>query len=171
MLMHFSGFDALEYEEETDYEIIQSTNVDFHEAVVRVNIFREYRQTIQVVNPLNSDGVAEEEVTMVELNSFKPSVLEEQVDKKFYLALNFNLVDNLLFFNPDLYSVNEVSDIWQAPTPQINNITFRFPLSPPLSQPSDPQPTVCFYDKVSASLTPSALVVTCSVSGHPTFEA
>ncbi|KAK8727891.1 hypothetical protein OTU49_009506 [Cherax quadricarinatus] len=102
-----------------------------------------------VVNPLNSDGVAEEEVTMVELNSFEPSVLEEQVDKKFYLALNFNLVDNLLFFNPDLYSVNDVSDIWQAPTPQINNITFRFPLSPPLSQPSDPQPTVCFYDEES----------------------
>ncbi|KAK8727887.1 hypothetical protein OTU49_009504, partial [Cherax quadricarinatus] len=100
-----------------------------------------------VVNPLNSYGTAEEEVTMVKMNSFEPKVLEEQVDKKFYLALNFNFVDNLYFFDPEFYTLNEVSDIWQTPTPQINNITFRFPLSPPLSQPSDPQPTVCFYDK------------------------
>lgn len=31
-----------------DYEIIQSTNPDFNRAIVRVNIFREHRQTIQV---------------------------------------------------------------------------------------------------------------------------
>lgn len=31
-----------------DYEIIQSTNPDFNKAIVRVNIFREHRQTIQV---------------------------------------------------------------------------------------------------------------------------
>lgn len=32
-----------------DYEIIQSTNPDFNKAIVRVNIFREHRQTIQVL--------------------------------------------------------------------------------------------------------------------------
>lgn len=43
-----SGFDALGYEEQSDYEIIQSTNEEFNEAIVRVNVFREFRQTIQV---------------------------------------------------------------------------------------------------------------------------
>ena len=42
------GFDALEYQEHLDYELIQSTNPEFNKAVVRVNIFRDHRQTIQV---------------------------------------------------------------------------------------------------------------------------
>ena len=37
------------FQEHIDYEIIQSTNPDFNKAVVRVNIFREHRQTIQVI--------------------------------------------------------------------------------------------------------------------------
>ncbi|CAG8622804.1 310_t:CDS:10, partial [Gigaspora margarita] len=43
----FRGFDALEYEEHLDYDIIQSTNPDFNKAIVRVNIFKQHRQTIQ----------------------------------------------------------------------------------------------------------------------------
>ena len=31
-----------------DYELIQSTNPEFNKAVVRVSVFREHRQTIQV---------------------------------------------------------------------------------------------------------------------------
>jgi N-acetyltransferase 10 len=44
----FKGFDALKYEEHLDYDIVQSTNPDFNRAIVRVNIFRQHRQTIQV---------------------------------------------------------------------------------------------------------------------------
>jgi N-acetyltransferase 10 len=42
----FKGLDALNYKEHTDYEILQSTNPEFNHAVVRVNIFRDHRQTI-----------------------------------------------------------------------------------------------------------------------------
>lgn len=42
------GFDALGYEEHLDYDIMQSTNPAFNNAVVRINIFRDHRQTIQV---------------------------------------------------------------------------------------------------------------------------
>ena len=45
----FKGFDALGYTEHMDYDIIQSINPDHHKAVVRVNIFRDHRQTIQVL--------------------------------------------------------------------------------------------------------------------------
>ena len=40
------------FKEHLDYEIIQSTNPDFNNSVVRVNIFREHRQTIQVCTKL-----------------------------------------------------------------------------------------------------------------------
>jgi N-acetyltransferase 10 len=43
----FKGMDALGYEEHLDYDIVQSTNPDFNKAIVRVNIFRQHRQTIQ----------------------------------------------------------------------------------------------------------------------------
>lgn len=44
----FKGLDALGYEEHLDYDILQSTNPDFNKAIVRVNVFRQHRQTIQV---------------------------------------------------------------------------------------------------------------------------
>ena len=47
----FKGLDALYYKEHTDYEILQSTNPEYNHAVVRVNIFRDHRQTIQYIEP------------------------------------------------------------------------------------------------------------------------
>jgi len=44
----FKGFDKLGWEEHLDYDIVQSTNPEWKGAVVRVNIFRQHRQTIQV---------------------------------------------------------------------------------------------------------------------------
>jgi len=43
----FKGFDALGYKDHLDYEIVQSTNPEFNNSVVRVNIFKTHRQTIQ----------------------------------------------------------------------------------------------------------------------------
>lgn len=37
------GLDALNYKEHTDYEIMQSTNPEFNNAVVRINIYRDHR--------------------------------------------------------------------------------------------------------------------------------
>ncbi|NXE42420.1 NAT10 acetyltransferase, partial [Ptilorrhoa leucosticta] len=48
----FKGFDALQYQEHLDYEIVQSLNPEFNKAVVRVNVFKEHRQTIQVIGIL-----------------------------------------------------------------------------------------------------------------------
>ena len=45
----FRGLEALNYKEHTDYEILQSTNPEFNHAVVRVNITRDHRQTIQYI--------------------------------------------------------------------------------------------------------------------------
>ncbi|KAL1379448.1 hypothetical protein pipiens_003790 [Culex pipiens pipiens] len=45
------GFDALEYQEHTDYTIIRSTNPDFNKAIIRINVTRNNRQTIQYISP------------------------------------------------------------------------------------------------------------------------
>ena len=36
------------HQEHLDYEIVQSLNPEFNKAVIRVNVFREHRQTLQV---------------------------------------------------------------------------------------------------------------------------
>lgn len=50
----FIGFDALEFQEHTDYEIIQSTDPALSGVIVRVNIFRNHRQTVQYISPTDS---------------------------------------------------------------------------------------------------------------------
>lgn len=56
-----------------------------------------------MVNPLNSGGDGLDEVTIVGLDSLDPNILTEQVDKQFYLAFDFNQVNNTFLYNPELY--------------------------------------------------------------------
>ena len=42
------AFSSVLLQEHEDYELIQSTNPELNKAIVRVNIFHEHRQTIQV---------------------------------------------------------------------------------------------------------------------------
>lgn len=42
---------SLHYSEHLDYEVIQSTNPAFNRAVVRINVFKDHRQTIQYIQP------------------------------------------------------------------------------------------------------------------------
>lgn len=44
------GLEAMNYEEHTDFELIQSTNKQYNKALVRINIFKGHRQVIQVRN-------------------------------------------------------------------------------------------------------------------------
>ncbi|KAJ3129195.1 N-acetyltransferase 10 [Nowakowskiella sp. JEL0407] len=62
----FKGFDALGYEEHMDYDIVQSTNPEFQKAVVRVNIFKEHRQTIQYIQPADHHVLAQAELLVID---------------------------------------------------------------------------------------------------------
>ncbi|KAL6502634.1 hypothetical protein OROHE_024287 [Orobanche hederae] len=42
------GFDMLEYKEHLDYDVVKSRDPDFKKAIVRINIYKQHRQTIQV---------------------------------------------------------------------------------------------------------------------------
>lgn len=62
----FKGFDALDYKDHADYSIIQSTNPDFNKAIVRVNIHRNHRQTIQYIRPQDAHVLGQAELVVID---------------------------------------------------------------------------------------------------------
>ncbi|KAH8682616.1 N-acetyltransferase 10 [Xylariales sp. PMI_506] len=62
----FKGFDALGYADHADYTIIQSTNPDFNKAIVRVNIHRSHRQTIQYIRPQDAHVLGQAELLVID---------------------------------------------------------------------------------------------------------
>ncbi|ODV79981.1 putative ATPase [Suhomyces tanzawaensis NRRL Y-17324] len=62
----FKGFDALGYTEHMDYDIIQSTNPSFNKAIVRVDIKREHRQTIQYISPNDNHVLGQAELVIID---------------------------------------------------------------------------------------------------------
>lgn len=62
----FKGFDALGYTEHMDYDIIQSTNPAFNKAIVRVDVKRDHRQTIQYISPTDSHVLGQAELLIID---------------------------------------------------------------------------------------------------------
>ncbi|KAH8431778.1 ribosome biosynthesis protein KRE33 [Aspergillus melleus] len=62
----FKGFDALGYMDHVDYTILQSTNPDFNKAIVRVNIHRQHRQTIQYIQPQDAHVLGQAELLVID---------------------------------------------------------------------------------------------------------
>uniref|UniRef100_A0A0N5CEW9 RNA cytidine acetyltransferase n=1 Tax=Strongyloides papillosus TaxID=174720 RepID=A0A0N5CEW9_STREA len=60
------GFDQMDYEEHTDYELIQSNNPEFNKALVRINVFREHRQTIQYIHPSDVVKLGQAELVVID---------------------------------------------------------------------------------------------------------
>ena len=62
----FKGFDALGFMDHVDYTIIQSTNPDFNKAIVRINIHRDHRQTIQYIRPQDAHVLGQAELLVID---------------------------------------------------------------------------------------------------------
>ncbi|XP_044749369.1 RNA cytidine acetyltransferase [Coccinella septempunctata] len=62
----FKGFDAMDYQEHIDYELVQSTNPEFNKAIVRVNVHRAHRQTIQYIHPTDSQKLSQAELLVID---------------------------------------------------------------------------------------------------------
>ncbi|XP_050531517.1 RNA cytidine acetyltransferase isoform X2 [Daktulosphaira vitifoliae] len=62
----FTGFDALGYQEHLDYGIVRSTNPEDNKALVRVNVFRDHRQTIQYLVPTDSNKLSQAELVVID---------------------------------------------------------------------------------------------------------
>lgn len=62
----FKGFEALEYKEHIDYEAIASTRAELNKAIIRVNVFRNQRQTIQYIDPSDADKLTTAELVVID---------------------------------------------------------------------------------------------------------
>jgi N-acetyltransferase 10 len=62
----FKGLDALSFKEHTDYEAVASSRADFNHAIVRVNIFRQHRQTIQYIEPGDAEKLSQAELVVID---------------------------------------------------------------------------------------------------------
>ena len=60
------GFDRLGWKEFLDYDIIKSSNKDWNDAIVRVNIFRNHRQTIQYIQPQDAHVLGQAELVVID---------------------------------------------------------------------------------------------------------
>lgn len=60
------GFDALGYREHADYDIIQATNPELGKCVVRLNVFRAHRQTVQYIAPADANKLGQAELLVVD---------------------------------------------------------------------------------------------------------
>ncbi|XP_076435749.1 uncharacterized protein LOC143275484 [Babylonia areolata] len=76
--------------------------------------------------------------------------LKETPDRKFYVAMEFNKVDNFHFDHPELYPLSALPREKQFYSPQLNHISFILPSAPPLTQfeDLDEEAVFCSTDSV-----------------------
>ncbi|KAL6558902.1 hypothetical protein OROMI_019252 [Orobanche minor] len=60
------GFDMLEYKEHLDYDVVTSRDPDFKKAIVRINIYKQHRQTIQYIQPHEREKLSQVELLVVD---------------------------------------------------------------------------------------------------------
>lgn len=60
------GFDALGMKEHQQYELVQAESPELNKALVRVNIFRDHRQTVQYISPNDWQHLAQAELLVVD---------------------------------------------------------------------------------------------------------
>ena len=73
------GFEALKYQEHTDFNIVESTVADFNKAVVRLNIYRNHRQTIQYILPNEAHHLGQAELVVIDEAAAIPLPLVKQL--------------------------------------------------------------------------------------------
>lgn len=60
------GFESLDYKEHLDFEVIKSLEPEQKDCVVRINIFRAHRQTIQYIDPSDASKLGQAELVVID---------------------------------------------------------------------------------------------------------
>ncbi|EKX39913.1 hypothetical protein GUITHDRAFT_59665, partial [Guillardia theta CCMP2712] len=82
------AFDALEYKEHLDYQVVQSSNPSFNNCIVRINVFHSHRQTIQYVQPQHSHFLSQAELVVVDEAAAIPLPLVKKMMGPYLLFLS-----------------------------------------------------------------------------------
>ncbi|CAD2221622.1 N-acetyltransferase 10 [Angomonas deanei] len=72
------GLKEMGYAEKVDFEALQSTNEDFDKCVIRINVFRAHRQTIQFVSATDVNKFAQAELAIIDEAAALPLPLVRQ---------------------------------------------------------------------------------------------
>lgn len=62
----FKGLDALGYREHLDYSLVESSNAEWGKSVVRVNVFKDHRQTVQYIRPQDYQKLGQAELLIID---------------------------------------------------------------------------------------------------------
>ncbi|RNF02567.1 nat10 protein [Trypanosoma rangeli] len=73
------GLKELGYTERTEFEAMQSTNVEFSKCIVRINLFREHRQTVQYISPHDASKFAQAELAIIDEAAALPLPVVKQM--------------------------------------------------------------------------------------------
>ncbi|RNF20921.1 nat10 protein [Trypanosoma conorhini] len=73
------GLKELGYTERTEFEAMQSTNVEFSKCIVRLNVFREHRQTVQYISPHDASKFAQAELAIIDEAAALPLLVVKQM--------------------------------------------------------------------------------------------
>ncbi|CBH11220.1 hypothetical protein, conserved [Trypanosoma brucei gambiense DAL972] len=73
------GLQELGYKERTDFEAMQSTNVEFSKCIIRINVFREHRQTVQYISPNDASKFAQAELAIIDEAAALPLPIVKQM--------------------------------------------------------------------------------------------
>ncbi|TKY57778.1 N-acetyltransferase protein [Spatholobus suberectus] len=60
------GFDALDYKENFDFDVVKSLNPKFKKAITRINIYKHHRQTIQYILPHEHEKLSQVDLLVVD---------------------------------------------------------------------------------------------------------
>ncbi|KAK1320408.1 UPF0202 protein [Acorus calamus] len=60
------GLNELKYKERSDYDVVQSSNPDYRKATVRINIYKQHRQTIQYLQPHEHGKLSQVELLVID---------------------------------------------------------------------------------------------------------
>lgn len=75
----FKGLEALTYKENMHYEIIQSTNPDFNNSVIRVNVFKTHRQFVQYILPHDYEKLGQADLVVIDEAAAIPLIYVKQL--------------------------------------------------------------------------------------------
>ncbi len=84
----FKAFEALKYKEHIDYQVVRSSDPEHGNAVIRVNVFHEHRQTIQYVQPHESSALAQAELVAIDEAAAIPLPLVRKLMGKYLVFLS-----------------------------------------------------------------------------------
>jgi hypothetical protein len=93
--------------------------------------------SFKLLNPWNFQVTSNNSQKFVQIDNLKslnivPKSYDAPVNKRFYLSMEFNKIDNTEYQNHNLYSL--AASKKQVFTPQINKISMMMPPVPPLYQ-------------------------------------